>query len=218
MLVLSLLVPFLIGMGDSPQPLVKRGGDGGGAETVSIQLGNGVVGVWDIRTGTLLKGLIRTHQSDVSLELEVDPPSWFMRQGENDQKIVSYSWRGYRIEDGNVVLMHELRSPTGEVRNIQERPESTVGINGLLAIRSTFDCIDGGDGSSRVIKRIRTGTPGGVTMPIATNGHLVPLGLNDNFLADVVFRTSGSTQVTISFNGHWIEKSSKVASGSEASK
>ena len=218
MLVLSLLIPSIIGMGERPHPLVKRGGEASGAETVSVQLGNGLVGVWDIRTGTLLKALIQTADGHDSLDLEVDPPSWFMGRDGNDQTIVTYSWRGYRIEGDQVVLMHELRSPNGEVRSVQERPVSTVGVNGLLALRSTFDCVDEDSGSSTVIKRIRTGSPGGVTMPIATNGQLVPLGLNDNFLADVVFRKNASTQITISFNGYWIENSSKNSAGSESAK
>lgn len=218
MLVLCVLIPSIIGMGERPHPLVKRGGDLGGAETVSIQLGNGLVGVWDIRTGTLRKALIETADGHDSLDLEVEPPSWFMGQNENDETIVTYSWRGYRIEDDQVVLMHELRSPTGEIRSVQERPVSTVGVNGLLALRSTFVSVGADQGSSRVIKRIRTGTPGGVTMPIATNGELVPLGLNDNFLADVVFSKTGSTQITLSFNGYWVENPAKDASGSGSSK
>ncbi len=217
-LVLFLLIPLLLGMSDRPQPLVKRGGTLAGAETVSIQLGHGLVGVWDIRTGTLLKALIQTADGHDSLDLAVRPPSWFMSQNKNDETIVTYAWRGYRIEGDQVVLMHELRSPTGEVKSVLERPVSTIGVNGLLALRSTFNVIGDDAGSSNVIKRIRTGTPGGITIPLATNGHLVPLGLNDNFLADVVLRKAGSTQVTLSFNGYWVEKPTKDASGSESSK
>ena len=108
-----------------------------------------------------------------------------------------------RIEDDQVVLMHELRSAEGAIRTVEERPVSAIGDTGLLAIQSTFDTVGSEVVSSRVIKRIRTGTQGGVTMPITTNGDLIPLGLNDNFLADVVFRKAGGTIVTISFNGYW---------------
>ena len=207
MVVVLLLSASFMASGVVPAPLVQRGGERGGQETVSVQLGHGLVGVWDIRSGSLLSARIDTPDGDVSLSLEVSTPCWFLGRDDASKIPVAYSWRGYRIEEGRAVLMHELRTSAGQIRSVEERPEATVGVNGLLAMRSTFQSVDADDAPIRVIKRIRTGTPGGITMPVATSGDLVPLGLNDNFMADVVFREKGGTQITISFNAHWVEQS-----------
>ena len=211
LIVVPLLIPSLVAMGEVSPPLVQRGGEQGGQETVSVQLGKGVVGVWDIRNGTLVKALIASSDGHESLALGVSSPSWFIGRDDNDKIGVGYAWRGYRVEQGQVVLLHELRLPTGEIRSLQERPESTVGVNGLLAIRSTFLSVGSDGTSTRIIKRIRTGTPGGITIPISTSGDLVPQGLNDNFMADVVFRETGSTVITISFNGNWVDQHKNVS-------
>ena len=86
--------------------------------------------------------------------------------------------------DGNVELQHELITPAGDIIRIHERPVAEAGPGGLLSMRRHFS-IQRSDPSDRVIKRISTATPEGVTFPITTTGRLQPLGLDNNKLADV---------------------------------
>ena len=78
MTTLFLSIACLAGTSSTSRPVVQRGGEVGAAATVSIQLGNGVIGVWNTHTGTLLKALIDTSEGRDTLVLEVDPPSWFL--------------------------------------------------------------------------------------------------------------------------------------------
>ncbi len=198
-------VVFMMAM-DSPR--VFKGGTSSGQSTVTVDTGHGVSVTWSTRTGAIQTALIGHSQGHSSLDMNLPSPSWFIRS--NGRLIpMAYRWRGYRIQGDQVTLLHELTMPDGPTWQVEEQPASIVGRGGLLALQRTFKVSSPNQGTAsrgRLVKRIRTGTNQGVTLPNQTNGPLYPLGLNDNFMADVVFVQSGPTIITTSFNGHWVDQ------------
>lgn len=209
----------LIALGGMSSPLVTRGGDLGGPGTVTVQTGYGVWATWSVRTGTLEQAVLTTSDPETRLEIGPPPPSWFVQVDSGEVMPMQYAWGGYQIDGDQITLLHELTVPDGPSFTMEERPKSVVGPGGLLSLQRTFQmiAIGGSESSPTLIKRIRTGTKGGVTLPTKTNGRLQPLGLNDNLQADVVFRNEGPTVITTIFNGHWVDQPSNPETAKESS-
>ena len=160
-------------------PRVTRGGLLGGPGTVTVRTGSGVNAVWNVRTGTLAKVILQDDSGEIVLMTGVGDTTWFVGTGSSDSVPVRYNWRGYRFHGDTVVLLHELQVPGGPSLSVHEIPESVVGPGGLLSLQRTFT-VSASTGEPvdhvSVVKRIRTGTLGGVTLPVSTNGRLVPPG------------------------------------------
>ena len=214
---------FLMGilmMTAMASPLVSRGGTTAGNSTVTVETGHEVSVTWSTRTGSIQSALISSAQGNSSLDMAVTPPSWFILSESGDLIPLEYTWKGYRINGDQAILLHELKVPDGPTMSVEEHPTSIVGIGDLLSLQRTFK-VKASDPVStvlpRLIKRIRTGTNQGVTLLNHTNGQLQPLGLNDNFIADVVFVESGSTVITTSFTGHWVDQPDRPVNTKETS-
>ena len=192
---------------------VVRGG--GGPETVAVHLADGIKAVWNTRTGTL-SGVVRIHSDEETEQLLNGPeaPSWFV-ESNGEQQLVTYRWKGYRFKENQLVLLHELKLVDGSTLRVQECPVVQEDEAGLLSLVRTFSTRGAGD--VRLIKRVRTSTPASVTVPVRTNGMLKPLGLNDNWMADVIFSEQGPTWITTVFNGQWATRPAKVSAKEEKS-
>ena len=190
---------------------VIRGG--GGPETVAVHLGEGIKAVWNTRTGTL-SDVVRIHSDDKTEQLlkGPEPPSWFV-DAAGDRQLVSYLWKGYRVKGDQVVLLHELTLVDGTRLRVQEHPILKEDEAGLLSLVRTFTSSD--SEVVRLIKRVRTSTPASITLPVRTNGMLRPLGLNDNWIAEVVLNKQGPTWITTVFNGQWASRPAEATAKEE---
>ncbi|MDG2424248.1 MAG: hypothetical protein P8M22_09740 [Phycisphaerales bacterium] len=214
MAIISLLM-----LGGLSGPLVTRGGEQGGVGSVTVQTGHGVSVIWSTQTGTLQKAVITNSQGTSTLDIGTMPPSWFVQQDSGSLMPLQCKWRGYRINADQVTLLYELTVPDGPVLSVEEQPKSIVGPGGLLSLQRTFSVHHNSDdqaASPALVKRIRTGTNEGVTLPNRTNGRLQPLGLNDNLMADVTFANAGSTVITTTFNGHWVDQPDRPITAKES--
>ncbi|MCH2132947.1 MAG: hypothetical protein MK116_04265 [Phycisphaerales bacterium] len=185
-------------------PLVQRGTSDGRPGLVTVRTGHGVQATWDVRTGTL----DRVTLGGEILVTGPPPPSWFIELDQTGSSPLTCRWLGYRIRDGRAVLRYELLAPSGQRLQVEERPETVIGPGGLLSLQRTFTMTPAGE--SGVVKRIRTGTVGGLTLPVRTTGTLHPRGADDNLLADVTMNATGSTVITTIFNGHWADPPAKA--------
>ena len=214
MTALLVMVAVAGGLADARKTTVIRGA--AGPETVTVNLGDGISATWHTRTGTL-EGVERKQSNGKTDHLlgKTVAPSWFI-QSDGGNQLVSYEWKGYRFKGDQVILLHELTEVDGQALRVEERPSLQEDESGLLSMTRTFKIID--SKQVRLVKRVRTATLESVTVPVRTNGTLKPLGLNDNWMADVVFKPQGPTWITTVFNGQWADQPSTPSGAEEKAK
>ena len=203
---LGLFMLIMVLAGGAPgeertMPRVTRGVVGPGSATV--HLSNGVSATWDTRSGSLQQVTRRQANATVTLADELPAATWFVTSEAQGDAPTAYRWLGYELTKGGVTLRHEIVTPTGQIIEVHERPRVGPGPGGLLSLHREFSLLQGED-PARVVKRISTATPEGVTFPITTTGTLRPLGPDNNRLADVTFRASpAKTEIVLVFNAQW---------------
>jgi len=140
------------------------------------------------------------------------PSAWHVEDPAGNSE-VTYHWRGYRLEDGHVVLLHELELQDGSMVQIQERPEAVLS-GARMSLQRRFN-VQGLPADVNIVNRMRMAGPDGRILPARTDGLLLLSRTDDETLADLVLETDGSTWISVPFKGHWVDSASSRKESSQ---